>query len=153
MCPQGRAHWHHLANTIELVLSSAHPTLQPKRQIDRFSRFCTDHGESPYTLQWAPLSSKIDPSHGGSRPPSNTWFLGSIRAHKPNGISIGSPVLHRWPQSALILYNGTPISPWKLPLPMGGSWTPSNTWFPKPTQVLNPNDISIGSAALAGLSC
>jgi len=31
-------------------------------------------------------------------------------------------------------------------------WTPSNTWFPGPTQVLNPNGISIGSAVLAGLT-
>jgi len=27
--------------------------------------------------------------------------------------------LHRWPQSVLILYNGTPLPPKKLPLPMG----------------------------------
>ena len=38
------AHWRHLANTIELVLLSALPSPQPKRQIDRFSRFCTVHG-------------------------------------------------------------------------------------------------------------
>jgi len=25
MCPHGRAHWHHLANTVELVLPSAQP--------------------------------------------------------------------------------------------------------------------------------
>jgi len=45
-----------LANTIELVLPSAHPSPQPKRQIDRFSRFAQLTVESPYTLQWAPLS-------------------------------------------------------------------------------------------------
>jgi len=28
--------------------------------------------ESLYTLQWATLSSKTAPSHGGSEPPSNT---------------------------------------------------------------------------------
>jgi len=38
-----RAHWRHLVNTIELVLPSAHSSPQPKRQIDRFSRFCTAH--------------------------------------------------------------------------------------------------------------
>jgi len=32
------AHWHYIANTIELVLPSAHANLQPKRQIDRFNR-------------------------------------------------------------------------------------------------------------------
>jgi len=29
---------------------------------------------------------------------------------------------------------------------------PSNTWFPGPTRVLNPNGISIGSAVFAGLT-
>jgi len=39
MCPPMWAHWRHLANRIELVLPSVHPSPQPKRQIDRFSRF------------------------------------------------------------------------------------------------------------------
>jgi len=34
---------------------------------------------------------------------------------------------------------------------MGGSGAPSNTWFPGPTQVLNPNGSSIGAAVFAGL--
>ena len=55
VCPPMWAHWRHLANTIELVLPSAHPSPQPKRQIDRFSRFCTAcHRKS----QWATLSPK-----------------------------------------------------------------------------------------------
>jgi len=44
MCPPITAHWRHLANMIELVLSSAHPSPQPKQQIDRFRRFCTAYG-------------------------------------------------------------------------------------------------------------
>jgi len=48
--------------------------------------------ECPYTLQWAPLSPKIACSHGRSGNQSNTWFLGPIRAYKPNGISVGSAV-------------------------------------------------------------
>ena len=47
---------------------------------------------------------------------------------------------------------GRPFSPKNLPLPMGGSEPPSNTWSLGPTQVLNPNGISIGSAVFAGLS-
>jgi len=35
---------------------------------------------------------------------------------------------------------------------MGKSGPPSNTWFPGPTRVLNPNGMSIGSAVLAGLT-
>jgi len=46
-----------------------------------------------------------------------------------------------------ILYN----APSKLPLPIGGSGRQSNTWFPGPTLVLDPNGISIGSAVFAGL--
>ena len=34
----------------------------------------------------------------------------------------------------------------------GGIWTPSNTWFPGPTRLLNPNGMSIGSAVFAGLT-
>ena len=57
--------------------------------------------------------------------------------------------MHRWPQSVPILYNWRPFPPSKLPLPMAGSGPPSNTWFPLPTRVLQPNGISIGSTDLA----
>jgi len=39
-----------------------------------------------------------------------------------------------------------------LSLPMGGSGPLSNTWFPGPTQVLNPNSILIGSVVFAELT-
>jgi len=35
---------------------------------------------------------KFAPSHGGSEPPSNTWYLGPTQVLNPNGISIGSAV-------------------------------------------------------------
>jgi len=44
MCPSTRAHWRHLAHAIELVHPSAHSSPQSKRQLDRFSRFCTAYG-------------------------------------------------------------------------------------------------------------
>jgi len=40
--------------------------------------------------------------------------------------------------------------PSKLPLCIGGSEPPSNTWFLWPTRVDTPNDISIGSAVFVG---
>jgi len=47
---------------------------------------------------------------------------------------------------------GTP-SPLKIAPSYGGIWTPpSNTWFPEPTRVLNPNGISISAAVFAGLT-
>ena len=55
-----RTHWRHLVNTIALVLPLAYPSPQPKRQIDRFSRFCTAHGKNPYTLQWDVTQSFVD---------------------------------------------------------------------------------------------
>jgi len=39
-----------------------------------------------------PLPLKIAPSHLGYGPPSNTWFIKSIRVLDPNGISIGLAV-------------------------------------------------------------
>ena len=46
MCLPMKAYSRHLANTIELVLSLAYPSPQPKRQLDRFSRFCTPQSEA-----------------------------------------------------------------------------------------------------------
>jgi len=57
----------------------------------------------------------------------------------------------RWLQTVPILYNGTSLPPKNYPFPWG-IWTPSNTWFPGHTQVLNPNGISINSAVFAGLT-
>ena len=65
-----------VANLIELVLASAHRSRQPKRQIDRFSHFCTAHGRKSLYFTIATLSPKIAPSHGGSGPPHNSDFLG-----------------------------------------------------------------------------
>jgi len=61
LAPRGKydwncAHWRHLANTIELVLPSAHPSPEPKWAIDRFSRFCTDdHNGTPIPPQNCPF--------------------------------------------------------------------------------------------------
>jgi len=67
---------------------------------------------SPYTLQWAAPSPKIAHSHG-DRAPSNMWFLRRTRVHNPQGISIGSAVLHSSRQNVCILYSGPPSSPLK----------------------------------------
>ena len=47
---------------------------------------------------------------------------------------------------------GRPFSPNNLRLLMGGSGLPSNTWFPGPTQVLNPKGSSIDAAVFAGFT-
>ena len=79
-------------------------------------------------------------------PPSKT------RAHNPNSISIGSAVFAQgYHRVSLHFTMGRRFSPQNCPFPWG-IWTPSNTWFPGPTQVLNPNGISIGAAVFAGLT-
>jgi len=83
-----------LANTIELVLPSARPSPQSKQQIHRFSRFCTAHGrKSLYFTMGDSFAPKL-PILMGIWTPSNARFLGHVRAHNPNSISIGSAVLH-----------------------------------------------------------
>ena len=73
------------------MIPSAHLSPQPKRHLDRFSCFCTDDRRvSPYFTMGCPF--KISPSHWGSEPLSNTWFLGPTQVLNPNGISIGSAV-------------------------------------------------------------
>jgi len=42
--------------------------------------------------------------------------------------------------------------PVKIAPSRGGSEPQSNTWFPGPTRVLNPNGISIASTVFAGLT-
>ena len=51
-----------------------------------------------------------------------------------------------------MLYNGTPILPQTFAPSHGGIWTPSNTWFPGPTQVLKPNGSSIVFARLTNVT-
>ena len=132
------------------MLPSAHPSPQSKRQINRSSYSCTPHGRKSLYLQWALLPPKLplpmgylDPhlTYGSQGPPESSTQTAS-RSVKPS--------LHRRPQNVPILYNGT--SPMEIAPSFGGSRPPSNTWFPGPTRVLNPNSISIGSAVFARLS-
>ena len=91
MCPLMTADWRHLANTIELVHPSAHSSRQPKRQMDRFSRFCTAHGRKClYFTMGAPIHQNCSFSWG-IWTPSNT-ILGPTPAQNPNCTSIGSAV-------------------------------------------------------------
>jgi len=118
MCPSMWAHWRHLANMIELVLFSAHPTPQPKRQIDRFSRFCTTHGrKSLYFTMGDPFPKNCPFSWGIW----TSWFLGPFWAHNPNGITIGSGV-YTQVTAECPFYKWDARSPSKLlPISMGRS--------------------------------
>jgi len=68
------------------------PANQIKWHLDLFSHFCTAHGRVSSGMHGRVLSAKTCSLVWGSGLPSNTCFLGSIRVHNPNGISIGSAV-------------------------------------------------------------
>jgi len=88
------AYWRYLANTIEIFLPSAHPSSQPKRQINRFSHFCTAHGRNSLYFTVGDSFPQNWPFSWGSGvwTSSDSWLLGPFWAHNPNGISIGSAV-------------------------------------------------------------
>jgi len=118
-----RAHLCHLVNTIELVHPSAQWSPQPKRQIDRLSRSCTADGRvCLYFTMGAPMHRNC-PGTGGSGPLSNAWCLRPMWAHNPNGTLVQLS-LHRWLYNVPVLYNGSPISPSKLPFFM--EWSGSH---------------------------
>jgi len=68
-CPSIRAHWRHLADTIELVHPSAHSSHNRYGKWIGSVVFAELTAEGACTLQWALLSIRIAPSHGGSGPP------------------------------------------------------------------------------------
>ena len=71
-----------------------HQSPQPKRHLDRFSRFWTDdcRVSLKFTMGF-PFPPKNCPfPWGGSGPPSNTLFPGRTKVLNPNSILIGSAV-------------------------------------------------------------
>jgi len=69
----------------------------------------------------------------------NTCFLGPTRVLNPNGISIGSAILHCSWQSVVCHARALHLCMWQ-------SGDPSNTWFFGPSWGQIPNSISISSA-------
>jgi len=86
-----KAHWCHLANTIELVHPSANSSPQSKWQMDRFSRFSLRH-KVPILYNGRPYPSELPFPMGDLNLPCNTWCYRPMQAHNPNGTSIGSAV-------------------------------------------------------------
>jgi len=129
MCLPMRAHWRNLANTIKLVLPSAHPSPQPNGKLISspiFAQLTAECRRLPFPLITAP-------SHGGSGP--HTCFLRPTRVHNPNGISIGSAVFAQVTVECPYSLQWNALFPSKLSLPVE-ICTPSNTWFLGPTRVI-----------------
>jgi len=158
MCPPMWAHWHHPANTTEIMLIRATwriPLnlcfLRPTQvQIDQFSHFCTAHGRKSLYFAVGASFPKNFPLSWGICNPSNSWFLGPVQARSPNGITIGSAVFAQVTAECPYTLQWAALLP-----PQNYPWgilTHIYTWFPGLTRVLNPNSILIGSAIFAGLT-
>jgi len=76
------------------------------------------------------------------------WFT---RVHNPNGKSVGSAGFAQLTAVSPCTLQWHPF-PSKLPIPIGGSGPPSNTWFFEPIQAHNPNGILISSAVFAQMT-
>jgi len=127
MCPPMWTHSHHLANTNQLVLLSAHPNPQPKWQIDWFNRFCTAYGrKSLYFTMGDPFPKNCLFSWGYLDPHLIRDSLGQSEPTVQTALRSVQLFSHRWPQRAAILYNGKPLLPSKFPLLVGRSGSPSN---------------------------
>jgi len=131
MCPQRRAHWHHLANTIKHVLPSAHLSPHPKRQIDRFSRFCTAHGRKClYFTMGDPFPIAL------SRGDRDLHLFHDTLRHTEPTIQTASRSVelfsHRQPHSVPRLTMGVPFP--KSAPSHGGSVPPCKTRFLGPTE-------------------
>jgi len=92
------------------VISWAHPSPQPKRHLDRFSRFAQMTAESLYFTVYRPFPRK------NSQSKAKTWlpwqspsvsldshlrrdFLGPSEPTTQTASRSVQPLLHRWPQS------------------------------------------------------
>jgi len=71
------AHWRHLPNTTELVLPSAQPSPQPKRQTDPFHSFCTPHGRKSLLFSGRPFLPKLPLPMGDLKPTQMAITIGS----------------------------------------------------------------------------
>jgi len=109
------AHWCHLANTIELVLPSAHLSPQPKSANQSVQPFLHSLWQSVIGHcpgMFFPLI--IAPLHGDVRPIKYMLPWAHPSPQPKRHLDWFSPFLHRPRQSVTILYNGLPLSPVKI---------------------------------------
>jgi len=151
-CPSIRAHWHHLANTIELVHPLAHSSPQPKREMHRFSRFCTAYDRKClYFTTGAPVHQNC-PFPWGIWTSHVTRCFRPMRVHNPNGTSIGSVVFAQMTAECLYTLQRFVFFALKIAPSHVGIWTSFNTWLTGPTRIRNANGNLIVSAVFAGLT-
>jgi len=111
--------------------------------------FCSDAAvKIANAFEWPDNPQKIAPSPWGSEPPSNIWYLGPTRVFTQNSISIGSAVFAQLMVECPITLQCTAMFLKNASSPRA----PSNTWYLGPTQVIIPNNISIGSVVFVWVS-
>jgi len=87
--------WCHLANTIEFVLRSPHPSPQPKRKIHQFSRFWTAHGRKSLYFTMGDPSPKNSPFYWGYLDPRQPHYsLGPSKPIIKTASRLVQPFLH-----------------------------------------------------------
>jgi len=108
--------------------------------------------EVPILYNGSPYPPELPLPMGASRPSCNTWCLGPMQTHIPNGTLIGSAVFAQMTAGCPYTLQWFAHFPFKIAASHGGSGvgTPCNTWFFGPTRVLSPNGNSIASAIWQG---
>jgi len=145
-----KAHWRHVANTIELVHPSAHSSPEPKRQMDRFSRFYTAYSRKClYFTMGAPI-------HQNCPFPSGIWTshvthdaLSPCEPTTQTALDRFSRVCTDYRRVSLYWFACSPL---KIVPSHVGVWTPCNTWFIGLNGVRNENGNLIVSAVFAGFT-
>jgi len=109
--------------------SSIHASLGPPESINQMASglvwpFLNSSRQSiPILYNGPPFSLKIAASSGEICTPSYTWFLGTIRAHNPNGILIGSGVFAQLCAECPYSLQWATLLPLKSAILHGGIWT------------------------------
>jgi len=104
------------------------------------------------TSLWTPLSPENCSFPWGIWTPSNTIPWTHPRPQRKRHLYHFCRFCADDRRVSLYLTMGRPFPLKILPISIGGSGAPSNTWFSGLTRVLNPNGISIGSAVFVGLT-
>jgi len=133
----------------------AQPSPNTKWHLDWFSRFCTAHGrETLYFTMGRPFSlfKLLLPMGGIWTPHLIHGSLGPPESSTQTASRLVELFLHSSRLSVSVLYNGPPLLPSKLLLPMGEYGPHLLHGFLLPTEVLKPNGISIGTTVFAGLT-
>jgi len=114
-----------------------HPSAHPSPQLDQTaSRSVQPFLHSSPQCRWAfsGMFWKLRLRMGQSRPHLTRCSLSKHESKSQMAFRSVQPFLHSLRQRVSILYNGPPLFPLKLLLPMEGSGPPSNTWFFGPTE-------------------